>query len=223
MSLDTFGQAVAFILTLLIFSYFIGDNPLYRVAIHMFLGVASAYAVIVVMQAVIFPQLQLMLNAVLAGDWFSVVLLAIPWVLGLLLLFRTSAGLAPIGNLAIAAMVGVGAALAVGGAITGTLIPQIVSGSSTASTDIIAWFFGFVGATFVLLYFFYLGRKNAAGRGERPGLTKPIAAVGQFFLSTALAALYAGALAAYFAIFVERVGFLYEAIRQALGTFNIKL
>jgi hypothetical protein len=202
MNLDSIGQVVAFVLTLLVFSYLIGDNPFYRVAIHMFLGVASAYAVIVVCQAVIFPQIQLMLNAVLASDWITVALLAVPWVLGLLLLFRTSASLAPLGNVAVAVMVGVGAALAVGGAITGTLIPQILS---------------------VLLYFFYLGRKNAAGRGERPGLTKPIAAAGQFFLSTALAALYAGALAAYFAIFVERVGFLYEALVKALGALNIKL
>ena len=189
----------------------------------MFLGVASAYAVIVVCQAVIFPQFQLMFNAFLNSDWLTVALLAVPWALGLLLLFRASTGLAPVGNIAIAAMVGVGAALAVGGAINGTLIPQVTASASTASFDLVGWFLGFLGTAFVLLYFFYLGRKNAAGRGERPGLTKPIAAVGQFFLSTALAALYAGALAAYFAIFVERVGFLYEMLKQALGTLNIKL
>lgn len=221
---DYAGQIFAFILTLAVFSYFIGDNPFYRLAIHMFLGVAAAYATIVVLQSAVIPQAQLMLTAVLAGDWFLVVLLAVPWLLGVLLLLRASAGLAPIGNVAIAVMVGVGAALAVGGAITGTLIPQVFASWDSASNfNIVPWFLGVLGTTTVLLYFLYIGRKSPGGRGERPIGAKQIAWVGQGFLAVALAALYVGALAAYFSIFVERVGFIYEMLKQGLSALNIKL
>jgi len=224
MSLDTLGQAVAFILTLLVFSYFIGDNPFYRIVIHMFLGVAAAYATIVVLQAVIFPQFQLMLDAVLISDWLTVGLLIVPWLLGILLVMRASASMAPIGNIAIAVMVGVGAALAVGGAISGTLLPQVqASWSSAAGFNLLLWCPGVLGTMAVLGYFLYIGRKSPGGRGERHPLTLPIAWAGQGFLSIALAALYAGALAAYFAIFVERVGFIYESLKNALLLINIKL
>ncbi len=213
MSLDFVGQWVAFLLTLLVFSYFIGDNPLYRLAIHMFLGVAAAYATIVVCQSVIAPQLGHLLAAAQASDWITVALLAVPWLLSFLLVLRLSGSLAQVGNIAIAVMVGVGAALAVGGAITGTLIPQVqASWQSAVGLNLLLWCPGVLGTAVVLLYFLYIGRKSPGGRGERHPLTLPIAWAGQGFLSIALAALYAGALATYFAIFVERIGFIYQIL-----------
>ena len=44
---DLIGATLAFVLTLLTLSYLIGDNPLFRFAIHLFVGVASGIAVVI--------------------------------------------------------------------------------------------------------------------------------------------------------------------------------
>lgn len=221
---ETIGSVVAFGLTLCVFSYLIGDNPFYRLALHMFLGVAAAYVTIVAIQSVFIPQIEGMYDALTAGQWTTVGLLAIPWALGLILLMRASASLAPVGNLAIAVMVGVGGALAVGGALMGTLIPQVeASWGPAAESNLLLWCPSVLGTVTVLMYFLYIGRKTPGGRGERHPLTLPIAWAGQGFLSVALAALYAGALAAYFAVFVERVNFIYQFLRGALGTIGLHI
>lgn len=226
---ETAGAAVAFSLTLLVFTYLIGDNPFYRVALHIFLGVAAAYITIVTLQSVLIPQLFAIYSTITAAQWLTLTLLAVPWLFAILLFVRTSGSLAPVGNIAIAFMVGVGSALAIGGALTGTLIPQVQAswGDAQSGPDIIQsallWCPGVAGTSLVLLYFLYLGRKSPGGRGERHPIMRPLAGFGQFFLSIALAALYVGALAAYFAIFVERVDYFYKSLIQALAFFGINI
>ncbi len=212
LSNEFLGDLCAFTLTLLIFSYLIGDNPLYRIAIHAFLGVASAYVTIVAIQSVLWPRFQEMLASVSTApstnDWLSAALLLIPWLLAVLVLLKASSGLAPLGNIAIAFMVGVGSALAIGGAVLGTLVPQVLAAWSKTD-NFLQWGTTALGAMLVMLYFFYTGRSTPSGRGERLRLLMPITWAGQGFLTIALAALYAGTLATTMAIFVERVGSLY--------------
>jgi hypothetical protein len=50
-------SALGAVLTLLIFSYLLGDNPLYRLALHIFVGVSVAYALIIALRGVILPAL----------------------------------------------------------------------------------------------------------------------------------------------------------------------
>jgi len=227
MNSETVGAGLAFLLTLLVFTYLIGDNPFYRVAIHIFLGVTAAYATIVALQAVVIPQVLTLVAAASTQQWVLLTLQAVPWFFAVLLLLRISGSTAPAGNIAIALMVGVGSGLAIGGALTGTLIPQVQASWSDASAgpdvfqSAILWCPGVAGTSSVLLYFLYLGRKTPGGRGERHPLMKPVAWAGQFFLSIALAALYVGALAAYFAIFIERVDFLRQSLVRLLAFFGI--
>jgi hypothetical protein len=216
LSNEFWGELVAFILTLLVFSYLIGDNPLYRFAIHIFLGVAAAYVTIVALQSVLLPRLEqlitVLITAYLTEDILSLsttlITLVVPWVLTILILLRALPRFAPLGNFAIAFMVGVGAALAVGGALMGTLIPQVMA-SWDETNDLLQWAPMALGTVLVLTYFLYTGRPLPDGRGERPRLLLPVTWAGQGCLTVALGALYAGALVATFAIFVERVGSLY--------------
>lgn len=216
LSNEFWGELIAFILTLLVFSYLIGDNPLYRFAIHTFLGVAAAYVTIVALQSVLLPRLEqlftVLLTAYFTEDFLALgttlITMLVPWVLVALLLLRAVPQFAPFGNVAIAFMVGVGAALAAGGALVGTLIPQVLA-SWNETSSLLQWGPMTVGTVLVLSYFLYTGRPLPDGRGERPRLLLPVTWAGQGCLSVALAALYAGALAATFAIFVERAASLY--------------
>ena len=45
--MEVVWSIVSFVVTLLIFSYIFGDNPLFRLASYAFVGVAAGYAVVV--------------------------------------------------------------------------------------------------------------------------------------------------------------------------------
>ena len=54
---DLAGLIVGILLTLFIYSYLIGDNPLYRISVHLLVGVSAAYAVVVVVQQLLLAYL----------------------------------------------------------------------------------------------------------------------------------------------------------------------
>ena len=53
--LDFIGLALGFLLTILVFSYLLGDNPFFRLAIHIFIGVSAAYVALVTINNVLIP------------------------------------------------------------------------------------------------------------------------------------------------------------------------
>ena len=56
-SLDQIAGVLSFLFTLLIFSYLIGDNPLFRIAVYIFVGVSSGYIAAMAWWQVIWPRL----------------------------------------------------------------------------------------------------------------------------------------------------------------------
>lgn len=120
---DIIGIWVGAILTLLVFSYLLADTPLFRIAQAIFVGVAVGYAVTVAIQLVLIPRLLAPLIVNPNGNWP----LFVPLVLGLLLLTKLRTSWAPVGNLSVAYLFGVGGALAIGGALSGALVPQIAA------------------------------------------------------------------------------------------------
>ena len=116
------GLALGFLLTILIFSYLIGDNPFFRLAIHIFIGVSAAYVALITINNVLIPRLIIPLINGSRGEQLLSIILFIP---SFFLLFKVTP-LRKAGSWAVAILVGIGAAAAVGGAITGTLFPQIL-------------------------------------------------------------------------------------------------
>src|SRR3972149_3329975 len=120
-ALETAGTIASALLTLMVLSYLFGDNFLFRIAVHLFVGVAAGYAGALALRTVLYPRLVLpVLN-----DGFSAVtvIFVVSWILVVLLAFKAWPATASMGSLPMALLVGVGAALVVGGAITGTLVP----------------------------------------------------------------------------------------------------
>ena len=113
------GTLIAAILTFMVWSYLLGDNPAFRIAEHLFVGTAVGYAVVVSWFNVVQPAL---FGAVAPR---SPVLAAVPLFLCLLLMAKLHPAWSGIGNISVAFLLGVGAALAVGGALFGTLWPQV--------------------------------------------------------------------------------------------------
>ena len=123
---DLITAGISFIVTVLILSYLIGDNPLFRATVYVFVGVAAGYVAAVAVNEIILP---LLLQPIFSGEAFAnptlAASLAVPLLGSVLLLFKIFPRFSHLGQLPMAYLVGVGAAVTIGGAVLGTLLPQI--------------------------------------------------------------------------------------------------
>ena len=208
---DLIVGVVAFLFTLMIFSYLIGDNPLFRVAVYLFVGVSAGYVAAVAFRQVILPDLVLPFFA----DPVKHLLLVIPLILSVLLLAKISPQLTKWGTPSMAVLVGVSAAVAIGGAVTGTLIPQIgatinlfdLRVSSSPAAALFNGGFILVGVVTTLVYFHFSAMNTADGSVRRFGLIELIAFIGSIFLAFALGVLFAGVYSAALTALIERFHF----------------
>jgi hypothetical protein len=199
---DLLGGALSFFFTVALLSYLIGDNPLYRVALHLFIGAAAGYAVLVVVYQALIPRL---VTPLLSGNVPAIVLASVPLLLFLFLVMKLSPRTASLGNIAIAYMIGVGIAVAVGGAITGTIIPLIGTARITLRT-LLPSVIVMIGTVTTLLYFqFWLRGRSAVGDVQRIVPIQFAAQIGQGFLVVTLGVIYGGMILSGIAIFGERL------------------
>lgn len=181
---------ISLILTLAIFSYLLGDNLLFRLAVSMFVGLAASFTVVVTLQSVILPLTNS--GAVNAG------LFLVGLVLTILLLLKPIRSLRVLTNLSLGFLIAVGAAISVVGAISGTLIPIVsqtamINGNGDV-TSIVSSLILIIGVITSLLYFTYGAKENEQGSVERGRIMKVIAGIGQGFIVTTLGALYGAAI-----------------------------
>lgn len=223
---ETISTLIGVILTLIVFGYLLGDNALYRLAEHLFVGVAVGYAVVIAFHNVLLPKLfSPLVVAVEGGNWGETTLLLIALAFGLLLLLKPIKPLSWLGNLSVGLMLGVGAALAIGGALLGTLWPQIDATANLSTTaDLYGPSWGFFNGLVVLvgtvgaLFYFYRG----AGEGTRLAGVRNFfvgvwGGVGRWFVLIAFAAILAATFVSRLSLLVGRVQFLLDSIRDLLG------
>lgn len=214
---------VSLLLTVMILSYLLGDNPAFRLAAHIFVGVSAGYAAVIAWNQVLLPRLFLPL---LAGDFLNPSLL-VPLGLGTLLLFKLSQRTAPLGSPALAIVVGVGAAVAITGAIFGTLFPQTwavirafdlqsaQSGERSAAGILVEAVVMLLATVSTLVYFQFSARKTPGGP-QRSRWLSFLASIGQVFIAMTFGVIFAGVLAAAMTALVERLSFLVDFITQFL-------
>jgi len=203
------GMVVAALLTLMVYSYLVlDDNLVFRLAAHILVGVAVGYAVVVAVHNVLLPRLW-----AISGD----LTLLVPFLLCLFLLVRPARAVAWFSNYPIALLLGVGAGLAVVGAIGGTLVPQVVGSAWSIQLTgdpltIVNGLIILVGVIATLLSFHFTARRaGLAGR-----LLRWVRPTGRFFITVALGALFAGLLVSRLALLVGRIEFLIEFTQFAV-------
>jgi len=116
------GLWVAALLTLVVLSYIIGENPLFRLAQYLLVGVAAGYAAAWAWRQVLAPRIVLLVRDP-GSAWPYGLMLA----LGALMLARGWRPTARLAGLPLALLLGVGAAVAIGGSLRGTLVPQLAA------------------------------------------------------------------------------------------------
>ncbi|MDH5507284.1 MAG: hypothetical protein OEZ02_08695 [Anaerolineae bacterium] len=227
--LEFFGEIMSVLLTLVVLLYVFGDNPGFRLAIHIFIGVAAGYAAGVAWYAVIMPHLIEPLMNFNSGQ-VSVITLLVRIGFVSLLLTKVSPRAAVLGNPATAFLVGVGAAAAIGGAIQGTLFPLVlgssgifhgeairaaVQGDQITTVIKLVFFDGtivLIGTITTLVYFHFGARTQKNEPPQRPLVIKWMAWVGQLFISVTFGVLFAGVFMAALNALVERFFFIWQFI-----------
>ena len=212
---------VAAFLTLCIFSFLYKDNPFYRFAEHLFVGVSAGYYIILNFWTVIVPNLWEPLtrtfhNAGGAAGMKSLILpslgdyrifLAIPGILGVLLFTRLFGKIGWLSRWALAVIIGVYAGIRTTGAaqadfvaqVQGSLKPLWIAGDLGGTVNAIIFAVGLIAS---LLYFFY-SREHKGGLGV-------VSKLGIFFLMVSFGAGYGYTVMSRISLLIGRFQFLLE-------------
>ncbi len=192
---------IAAFLTLCVFSFLYRDNPLYRFAEHLFVGVAASYLVVVQYQNVLVPNVWGPLTAPkpTAG---SIALAVIPAIFGILMLSRVWERMAGPARWAIAFYVGVYSGIAVPGYLQAQIFAQLNDavkpfgvGWAAVNSALVL-----LGLLTVLAYFFFSApHKGVHGASARMGI---------WFLMIAFGASFGYTVMARVSLLISRVQFL---------------
>lgn len=214
--METIGPFIAAGLTLMVFSYIFGDNVLFKLASHIFVGVAVGYAILVVWYQVFYPALT-------SGNLISVLPALILCVLLIFKIRPTQGGVTnALGSLALAFVLGVGAALAVGGALFGTLLPQTSTLANISlnlnhypdtenDVGLVIWLNNIIivlGTIGTFFYFTFAVRSEGVLGGLRESFVRFWAGMGRLMLIFTLGALFANTVGSRVALLVSRLQFL---------------
>ncbi len=212
---DLGGALVGFFLTLSIFSYFLGDNWLFRLAIHIFIGVTAGLVVVIVWYNLIWPKL---IQPFTLDAPERQVFLIITMISSLLLIAKVIPRISFLSNPVMAVLVGVGAAVAVGGSLLGTIFPLV--SSQVTSFDYLASgvFSGsamlklvnsviILAGTVTTLITFHT-HTHSRGQSDSKGWLPVVKSVGKLFLAVTFGAIFAGILSAALAALMERIDFV---------------
>ena len=215
---------ISFVVTLMVFSYVLGDLPLigslYRTAVYVFVGMSAAFTLVVTYEGVILPYLSDIQNPETSwtsmGNGVDVAIFFTALLFGLLLLLKPFAKLSWLTNSAFAVVIVVSAATAVVGALSGTLfpllhaltvVPENVATDFTSLTDTLVIFLGTLTA---LAYFQFQLRQDNDGGRIRNSVGYAIRSLGKVFVVTTLGAIYAMTMLTMLTILIERIGFLMQ-------------
>jgi hypothetical protein len=167
-SMEVIGTWLAAGLTLFIFSFLYKDNPFYKFAEHLYVGISAGYWISLQYHNVFKPNL---LHPLMRGD----LSLLIPFALGVLLFTRFTKKFFWLSRWAIALIIGIYAGIAIIGYGTGDLIRQIHANILPLWTG--NWFSSFnnlllvIGVLTGLIYFFFSKEhKGAVGTGANIGI-----------------------------------------------------
>lgn len=217
MPIDLITGAIGFLLTVMVFSYLIGDNPLFRMAVYLFIGVASGYAAAVIVNNVLLAKFQ----SLPLGDPVQLAIGLIPFLFAASLLAKLSPRLSWLGNFAMAVLVGVGAATALGGALAGTLIPQAEAAMEALTPrsllDLVEGGVMLAGTVATLAYFQFGAKRASDGTVKRNAILEALAWLGRIVIAVTLGVLFAGVYMAALTAMIERLSSLINFVRSLLG------
>ncbi|HET8579898.1 MAG TPA: hypothetical protein VFL31_02790 [Nitrospiraceae bacterium] len=219
------GAWVATGLTVFIFTFLYQDNPLFKLAEHLFVGVSVGYTIVKAYDTVL---VRLIYKPIAEqGEW----LLLIPVGIGMLMLARYFPKITWLSRIAFAFIVGVGSGLAIPRFISSFILKQvedtvrplasIVQGEPTFTynlldpTSNLNTIVLFIGVVSVLFYFFF--------SIEHTGPVRVAARTGILFLMVAFGAAFGYTVMARMSLLIGRLSDLIEYAGPQYGRASLWL
>jgi hypothetical protein len=216
-----------FLLTVMIFSYLIGDNLFFRLASALFVGLTAGYLSLLVIHYILGAYLW---TPLVSGTWATRLWTLVPLVLIVLLGLSQFARFSKLGSIPLAFLAGVISAVTIGGAVFGTLIPQSTAliipfdldtwrgpGNWLKGVDALTMLLGAVAT----LSYFHFGRRKPdhprEAANQRPKGVEVLSKVGQVFIGISLGAIFAGVFSSALLALINRIAFIGQFITQWIG------
>lgn len=207
---ELFWTTVAALLTLSTFSFLYKDNPFYKFAEHLVVGVSAGYFTMILLVTSLWPKL---VDSIAAGQYFYI----IPGILGLMMFFRFSKTKSWLARYPIAIYIGVGAALEMILQLQARVIEQLNATIQMAESlqngasvgDIINNLIIIVGVVCGLAYFYF--------SKEHKGVFGGAATMGIWVLMVGFGASFGYTVMARISLLIDRVQFLGNWINLMTG------
>ena len=214
------GAWVATGLTLLIFSFLYKDNPLFKLAEHLYVGVSVGYVIVKTYDTVI---MQLIVKPIVDNKEFA---LLIPVAIGMLMLTRYVPKAAWMSRYAFAFIVGMGAGLAIPRTVSSFILKQVEDTIrpllSMTGSEVVTFSMNLLnpashinaiiilfGVSSVLFYFFF--------SIEHRGVGKAVARTGIIFLMISFGAGFGYTVMARMSLLIGRLTDLIEFSDASYG------
>ena len=189
---------------------------MWKIAQSLLVGVSVGYVSLVILTQVVAPQIARIIvppEGMPAVDrWLAVV----PVALGMLLLLRIAYPGAWPASFGLNLVVVVGASLALGGALAGSIVPQAldtmrlvtVSGDPVAIAALVGNVVLVAGVVCALSYFAFGARAD----GERPMPIRQLSIAGRWVLVVAFGAILGSLATTFYAALIERLAYLVDLV-----------
>ncbi len=191
------GTIIAGLLTLAIFTFLYGDNPIYRFAESLLIGVSIGYFLVITWQNTI---VSLLIKPLVSDGRIGLI---IPLGLGLLMLSRFSSRLSFLSRLPIAVLIGSGAGVAIPAMLDARTLRQIDATIAPLWTDgglAIGTIVVVLGVLTTLAYF-YFSRAQTGSLGR-------ISQIGIYFLMVFFGTTFGYTVMSRMSTFIGRMEFL---------------
>ena len=198
------GTFIAAGITLSLYSFLYKDNPLFKFAENLYVGVAAAYTLNQVWYTVLLPDVITPISE-LDSESMNNLWLLVPTMLGFFMLTQLSAAkYSWLSRIAFAFVVGLGSGLAIPRTIAANLLAQMQPTMQAITPDFagVNLFIILVGVVAVLVYFFY--------SVEHTGAVGVASKIGIYFLMISFGASFGYTIMARLSLLIGRVGFLLE-------------
>jgi len=197
----TFGLWMAVFFTLSIFSFLYKDNPFYKLAEQVFVGLSAAYWLVYLFYSIMLPKLFNKLHSDFSGN----LILLVPAALGLMMLIRLIPKAQWVSRYPIAILIGTSAGINMVRYAKSDLLSQISATminpfSASNLSGIIGNFLLIIG-TVCGVYFFYFSKKQ-------DGFSTVPSKLGIWFLMVSFGASFGYTVMARISLLIGRLEFL---------------
>ena len=197
----SFGIWLSVFFTLSIFSFLYKDNPFYKFAEQVFVGLSAAYWLINIFYSIMIPNLFSKLIHNFSGN----LILLIPMALGLMMLLRVHPNTQWISRYPIAIMIGTTAGISMLRYMKSDILHQVsatmINPFAAASTGQIIGNLLLIIGTICGVYFFYFSKKQE-------GIYKVPSKIGIWFLMVSFGATFGYTVMARVSLLIGRLEFL---------------